>query len=406
MVIFFNFAKKNMTERELFFKYMGLPASNPSALEISKAEGIYLFDKNGRKIIDLCAGVSVSNIGHNHPHVVEAVKEQVEKYMHIHVYGELVQSPQVRYAELLVKTLNTKLDSVYFVNSGSEANEGAIKLAKRYTGRFEVVSFRNAYHGSTCGALSVMGGEYFKRAYRPLMPGVKIIDFNNDNDLEKITEKTAAVIVEPVQAEAGVIMPENNFLQKLRKRCDETGSLLIFDEVQTGFGRLGTMFGFQKFDVVPDIMTIAKAMGGGMPIGAFISSQKIMKSLQFNPELGHITTFGGHPVSAAAALASLQVLINEKIVESVEEKGKLFKKLLNHPKIKRITGVGLLLAVQLSNKEEVSKFIEKGEKHGLITDAFLFAPDKFRIGPPLIITEEQIRESVEIIHKTLDEITS
>ena len=393
-----------MTERELFFKYMGLPASNPSAIEITKAQGIYLYDKDGKKIIDMCAGVSVSNIGHNHPNVVQAVKEQVEKYMHIHVYGELVQSPQVRYAELLVKTLHTQLDSVYFVNSGSEANEGAIKLSKRYTGRFEIISFQNAYHGSTCGALSIMGDEYYKRAYRPLMPGVKIIKFNNADDLEKITEKTAAVIVEPVQAEAGVIVPKNNFLKKLRERCNETGTLLIFDEVQTGFGRLGTMFGFQKFNVVPDIITIAKAMGGGMPIGAFVSTQKIMKSLQFNPELGHITTFGGQPVSAAAALASLQTLIAEKIIKKVDEKGNLFKKLLNHPKIKNISGLGLLLAVQLSDKEEVSKFIEKAEKNGLITDAFLFAPDKFRIGPPLIITEKQIHETVEIIHKTLDEI--
>ncbi len=382
---------------------MGLPASNPSALHITKAENIYLYDDKGKKIIDLCAGVSVSNIGHQHKAVVDAVKKQVEEYMHIHVYGELVQTPQVKYAQLLAQQLDNKLQSVYFVNSGSEANEGAIKLAKRYTGRYEIISFKNAYHGSTCGALSILGDEYFKRSFRPLMPSVRFIEFNNENMLNEITSKTAAVIVEPVQAEAGVILPKNNFLTKLRNRCDQTGALLIFDEVQTGFGRTGKLFAHQKFNVVPDIMTIAKAMGGGMPIGAFVASNEIMDSLKSKPQLGHITTFGGHPVSAAAALANLNVLLNSDIIQNVENKGKLFvKKLQQNKKIKSIQGIGLLYAVELENQQEVANFINKAAKIGLITDAFLFAPNKFRIGPPLIISDEQINEVCDKINEALE----
>lgn len=393
-----------MNQRQLFFKYMGLPASDPLALQVDKAEGIYLYGSDGKRYIDLCAGVSVSNIGHNHPKVVEAVKQQLEKYMHIHVYGELVQSPQVKFAEKLVKVLNSKLDSVYFVNSGSEANEGAIKLAKRFTGRPEIISFKNAYHGSTCGALSVLGDEYFKRAYRPLMPSIKFLEFNNEEQLSLITDHTAAVIVEPVQAEAGVIIPQNDFLKKLRKKCDEVGALLIFDEVQTGFGRTGEFFAHQKFSVEPDILTIAKAMGGGMPIGAFIAPQKIMKSLQINPILGHITTFGGHPVSAAAGLSNLQVLLEQDIISKVEQKGQLFKNLLKHDKIVEIRGIGLLIAVKLKNQALAMDFIKKLADNGAITDTFLFAPDTFRVGPPLIITEKQIRETVKIILQTLDEL--
>lgn len=393
-----------MTERELFFKHMGLPSANPTALHITKAENIYLFDNNGRKIIDLCAGVSVSNVGHQHPAVVEAVKKQADEYMHIHVYGELLQTPQVKYAELLANNMSYELDAVYFVNSGSEANEGALKLAKRYTGRYEVFSFKNAYHGSTIGALSIMGDEYYKRAFRPLMPDVHFLEFNNEQMLERISEKTACVIVEPVQAEAGVITPKNDFLKKLRKKCTEVGALLIFDEVQTGFGRTGQLFAHQKYGIVPDIMTIAKAMGGGMPIGAFVSSREIMDALKSNPVLGHITTFGGHPVSAAAALASLKVLLEQNIIDKVEQKGQLFRLKLKHKKIKNIDGVGLLLAVELESADEVSKFIEKAAELGLITDAFLFAPNKFRIGPPLVITEEQIDEVCAKIIEVLDKM--
>ena len=393
-----------MTERELFFRHLGLPSASPSALHITRAEGIYLYDNNNRQIIDLCAGVSVSNIGHQHPAVINAVKEQVEQYMHIHVYGELLQSPQVKYAELLTKQLPQSLDSVYYVNSGSEANEGALKLAKRYTGRSEIISFKKSYHGSTHGALSVLGDEYFKQAYRPLLPDVKFIEFNNVIELEQITEKTACVIVEPIQAEAGVVVPKDDFLKKIRKKCTETGTLLIFDEIQTGFGRTGELFAFQKFEIVPDIMTIAKAMGGGMPIGAFVASREIMDSLKTNPILGHITTFGGHPVSCAAAFANLSVLLDKKIIEDVNRKGQLFLDKIKHNKIKSITGAGLLFAVELEDEEMVAKFVEIAEKNGFITDAFLFAPYKFRIGPPLTITDEQIEVVSELILKTLDVI--
>ncbi|MBN2662117.1 MAG: aspartate aminotransferase family protein [Bacteroidales bacterium] len=381
-----------MNQRELFFKHLGLPAANPTALHITKADNIYLFDDKGNKIIDLCAGVSVSNLGHNHQTVINAVKNQLDKYMHVHVYGELLQTPQVEFAKLLADNLHENLSVTYLVNSGSEANEGAIKLSKRYTGRYEVISFKNAYHGSTCGALSVLGSEYFKRSFRPLMPGVKFLEFNNEQMLNEITEKTACVIVEPIQAEAGVVLPQNNFLKKLRDKCNQTKTLLIFDEVQTGFGRTGKLFAHQKYNVLPDIMTIAKAMGGGMPIGAFVSSREIMDSLKSNPILGHITTFGGHPVSAVAAIANLQTLLNEKIIEDVNTKGKLFVEKLKHQKIKNIRGTGLLYSVELENEIETNKFIENAAKIGLITDAFLFAPNMFRIGPPLIITEQQIDE--------------
>lgn len=390
-----------MNQRELFFKHLGLPAANPTALHITKADNIYLYDDKGEKIIDLCAGVSVSNLGHNHPTVINAIKNQIDKYMHVHVYGELLQTPQVEFAKLLADNLHEKLSATYLVNSGSEANEGAIKLAKRFTGRYEVISFKNAYHGSTCGALSVLGSEYFKRSFRPLMPGVKFLEFNNEQMLTEITEKTACVIVEPIQAEAGVVLPKNNFLQKIRNRCDKTNTILIFDEVQTGFGRTGKLFAHQKYNVLPDILTIAKAMGGGMPIGAFISSRKIMDTLKSNPILGHITTFGGHPVSAAAAIANLQTLINEKIIDDVDKKGKLFVEKLKHQKIKNIRGTGLLFAVELENEIETNKFIENATKIGLITDAFLFAPNMFRIGPPLIITEPQIDEVCLKINKAL-----
>jgi len=393
-----------MTEREIFFKHLGLPSATPLALKIEKAEGIFLYDDKGNEIIDLCAGVSVSNVGHQNKAVVQAVKDQVDKYMHIHVYGEIIQSPQIEFAKYLTDLLPNTLDSIYYVNSGSEAIEGALKLAKRYTGRTEIISFKKSYHGSTHGALSVMGDEFFKQAFRPLLPNINFIEFNNITDLEQITNRTACVLVEPVQAEAGVIVPEKNYLQKLRKKCSDTDTLLIFDEVQTGFGRTGKLFAFEKYDVVPDILCIAKAMGGGMPIGAFVSSREIMDSLKINPFLGHITTFGGHPVSAAASLASLKILIEEKIVETVEEKENYFLENLKHKKIKNITHSGLLLGVELEDEKTVNLFISKAIGNGLITDSFLFAPHKFRIGPPLIITKEQINLVIEKICKTLDEI--
>jgi acetylornithine/succinyldiaminopimelate/putrescine aminotransferase len=397
---------KIITNRQLFLQNLAQTSNTPLLLEIEKAEGIYLYDVYGKKYFDLISGISVSNVGHRHPKVVEAIKQQLDNYMHLMVYGEYIQSPQVKYAELLTKQLPENLSSVYFTNSGSEANEGALKLAKRVTGRSEIISFKNAYHGSTHGALSIMGNEYFKQAFRPLLPDIKFIEFNNEYDLNLISEKTACVIVEPIQGEAGVICPNNNYLQKLRKKCTKTGTLLIFDEVQTGFGRTGHLFAFQKYNVIPDILTIAKGMGGGMPIGAFISSKEIMNNLSFNPVLGHITTFGGHPVSAAAALASLEILLEENLIEKVEEKSLLFKKELNHKLIKKISGEGLLLSIDFENEILVQNLIQEGIKDGYITDWFLFDAKKCRLAPPLTITTDEIYTACKLINYSLNKILS
>lgn len=331
-----------------------------------------MYDTSGKSYIDLISGVSVSNVGHTHPKVVQAVKDQAEKYMHLMVYGEYIQSPQVNFAQKISSLLPENLGSTYFVNSGSEAIEGALKLAKRYTGRTEIIAYRNAYHGSTHGALSVMGNEEFKNAFRPLLPDVKHIRFNDEEDLNHISEKTACVLIEPVQGEAGIRLPENDYLKKLRKKCDETGTLLIFDEIQTGFGRTGSLFALNEFNVTPDIMTIAKGMGGGMPIGAFISSNEIMSCLKTNPILGHITTFGGHPVSCAAACASLDVLLNENLIAEVKRKGQVFKQYLNHKAIKEIRGVGLFMAVELEDFNQVKTVIDQAIEYGLVTDWFYF----------------------------------
>ena len=391
-----------LTERQIFYNHVAQTSDEPIALEIETAEGIYLIDKNGKKYIDLIAGVSVSNLGHRNKNVVEAVKNQVDKYMHLMVYGEYIQSPQVEYAKLLTELLPEEFDNVYFVNSGSEANEGALKLAKRYTKRSEVISFVNAYHGSTHGCLSILGNEYFKQAFRPLVPGVSFINFNNDNDLKYITNKTACVIVEPVQAEAGIITPKNNYLQKLRKRCDETGTLLIFDEIQTGFGRTGKLFAFETYNVKPDIFTIAKGMGGGMPIGAFVANKKLMSVFKDNPVLGHITTFGGHPVSAAAANATLKTLISESIIDDVKRTGEIFRRLLVHKKIKSINGVGLFLSVELDSYQQIRKLLTLTIEKGLVFDWFIFNDNHFRIAPPLIITDDEIKLACGIILECLD----
>ncbi len=393
-----------ISQRQLFLQHVAQTSDFPLQLEIEKAEGIYMYGKNGESYIDLISGVSVSNLGHRHPSVVKAIKEQVDKYMHLMVYGEYIQSPQVKFAELLTDNLPDKLNSVYFTNSGSEAVEGALKLAKRHNGRREIIAFKNAYHGSTHGALSVMGNEYFKNSFRPLVPGVKFLEFNNIDDLKNISENTSCVIIEPVQAEAGIVLPKKNFLESLRERCTEIGTLLIFDEIQTGFGRTGDLFAFKKFNVIPDIFTIAKAMGGGMPIGAFVSSREIMAGFKTNPILGHITTFGGHPVSCAAAFASLNTLLSEKIIQDVEHKGNLFRKYLVHPAIKSIRGIGLFLAVELENFEMVKNVIDTAIKYGVVMDWFIFYENAFRIAPPLIITEKQIKESVEILIKSIDEV--
>ncbi len=394
-----------ISQRQLFLNHIGQTSDFPLALEIVEAEGIYLYDKNKKKYIDLISGVSVSNLGHRNPHVVSAVKQQLDKYMHLMVYGEYIQSPQVKFAKLLTDNLPINLDSVYFVNSGSEANEGALKLAKRYTGRTEIVAFKNAYHGSTHGALSLMSSEYFTNSFKPLLPNIRFLEFNNESDLEQISKKTACVVAEVIQAEAGIIEAKQSFIQKLSKRCKDTGTLLIIDEVQTGFGRTGKLFGFMHYNIVPDIFTIAKAMGGGMPIGAFVASKKIMDSFKTNPALGHITTFGGHPVSAAAAYASLEFILENKIIENIEYKSKLFLDNINHSKIKSIRGKGLFYSVELEDTEHLKAFINKALKLGLVTDWFLFADNRFRIAPPLIISEKEIIESCKIINNALDMIS-
>jgi len=380
-----------LTNRQLFLLHLGQTSSAPLMLEIEKAEGAFMYGPSGEKYLDLVSGVSVSNTGHRHPKVVEAIKNQVDSYLHLMVYGEMIQSPQVKYAERLASLLPEQLCSIYFVNSGSEAVEGALKLAKRYTGRSRIIYFTNSYHGSTHAALSVQGNEKYRNAFRPLIPDTVQIDFNDFSSLNRIDDHTACVIVEPIQAEAGVILPRTGYLELIRERCSKHGALLIFDEVQTGFGRTGTMFAINRYSVVPDILVLAKALGGGMPLGAFISSREIMSSLINNPQLGHITTFGGHPVCCAAGFASLEVIVEEKLAESCVQKSALFKKELNHPMIADIRGEGLLLAVQLRSPEHVQKVIANAPSHGLVLDYFLFCSDAFRIAPPLVISDDEIK---------------
>lgn len=390
------------SNRELFLKHVAQTSPTPLGLEIHHAEGSFLFGAHGEKYIDLISGISVSNIGHRHPKVVEAIKSQVDKYMHVMVYGEFIQSPQVKLAHKISSLLPENLNSVYFTNSGSEAIEGAIKLAKRITGKFEVASFRNAYHGSTQGALSVMGSETFKNSFRPLIPGTRTLEYNSIESLNEITEFTACVIAETVQSEAGCIAGTNEFLQALRKRCDKTGTVLIFDEVQTGFGRTGKLFGFEESGVVPDVIVFAKGLGGGMPIGAFVSSRENMQMLTHNPILGHITTFGGHPVCCAAALATVEVITEEKLWEGVARKENIIRKTLNHPAIKEIRGKGLLLACIFENFEVNKKCIDASLKKGVITDWFLFCNNAMRIAPPLNIEDDVLEEACRRIVQTID----
>lgn len=387
-----------LTNRQIFFQYLALPSQQPLAIEIERAEGIYMYGPDGKKYIDLVSGVSVSNIGHRHPKVVEAIKNQLDKYMHLMVYGEYIQSPQVKLAEKLSSLLPEQLNSVYFVNSGSEAIDGALKLAKRVTGRSEIIAFKNAYHGGTHGALSILGNEELKYAFRPLLPDIRHLDFNFFEQLENITDKTACVVIEPIQAEAGIILPKEGYLQALRKRCDDTGTLLIYDEIQMGFARTGKLFCFENESVVPDVICFAKGMGGGMPIGAFVSSKEMMDQLTFSPALGHITTFGGHPVCAAAALANLEVLLEEDLAEKANQKGKLFiQSLKKIDAIKEIRGSGLMLAIDFKDEDLNSKVIDQLMEEGLIVDRFLFHPTCFRIAPPLIISEKEIEDICEIV---------
>lgn len=391
-----------ITQRQLFLEHMAQTTDFPMSLEIVRAEGSYMFDPDGKSYLDLISGISVSSIGHRHPKVVQAIKNQVDQYMHLMVYGEYIQTPQVALATKLAELLGEGLDSTYFVNSGSEANEGAMKLAKRATGRAEIISMKKAYHGSTQGVLSIIGDEDFKRGFRPLLPGTRSIQFDSVEDLEWITTKTAAVIVEPIQGEAGYIPPSQEYLGALRKKCNETGALLIFDEVQCGFGRTGKMFAHQHYGIKPDIITLAKGMGGGMPIGAFIASRELMANFKDNPILGHITTFGGHPVSCAASLACVNVIIDENLAQGVKAKEQIFRELLVHKNIKEVRGKGLMLAVQLDTFENVQKVIDHCLKNGVVSDWFLFCDNAIRLSPPLNIIEEDIRKACKVLLEGID----
>jgi acetylornithine/N-succinyldiaminopimelate aminotransferase len=395
-----------LTLRQLFLANNAQTTDFPLLLEFERAEGIYMYDATGKPYIDLISGIGVSSLGHSNPYVINAIKEQLDKYMHLMVYGEYVQSPQVRFAEKLVSVLPADLNSVYFVNSGAEAVEGALKLAKRCTNRTGIISCYNSYHGSTQGALSVMGNEEYKQAYRPLLPGVNFIRFNHIDDLELITEETACVIVETLQGEAGIRVPDKTYMQALRKRCTQTGALLILDEIQAAFGRTGKLFAFEHFDIVPDILLLAKALGGGMPVGAFISSKEVMSALKENPILGHITTFGGHPVCCAAGLAALEVLLNENLVEQVNSKADLFHQLLIHPAIKEVRGKGLMLAVELENFELNKKIIDRCIENGVVVDWFLHCSNSMRIAPPLTISHDEIRKACEVIIESINSHTS
>jgi acetylornithine/N-succinyldiaminopimelate aminotransferase len=387
----------NTENQRLFLRHVAQTSPNPLALEITKAEGLYLYDPAGKAYLDLIGGISVCNTGHRHPRVVEAIKDQADRYLHLLVYGELVQSPQVQYAALLAAHLPASLNSIYFTNSGAEATEGAMKLAKRVTGRTEIVAFNQSYHGSTQGALSIIGDEYWRNAFRPLLPGIRHVDYNTTAALEAITGQTACVIAETVQAERGVYAPDREWLQLLRQRCDQTGTLLVLDEIQVGFGRTGSLWGFTRYGVVPDILLLGKALGGGLPMGAFISGQANMQTLTEGPVLGHITTFGGHPLCCAAGLASLQVLLEEDWMTQVEEKEQLFHRLLVHPSIRKVRSAGLLIAVEFESFEQNKRIIDACIAGGLLTDWFLFAPQCMRIAPPLTISKEEIEKACSII---------
>ena len=387
---------------EVFLNNLAQTSPHPLLIPIEKAEGVYLYSPGGKKYIDLISGITVSNIGHRHPRVVKAIKDQLDKHLHVMAYGEYIQSTPNLLAEKLTKLLPENLNCSYFVNSGTEANEGALKLAKRFTGRTEIVSFHKSYHGSTHGSLSVSGNELKKNAFRPLLPEVKFIEFNNPDDIEQVTENTACVIMETVQGDAGVRIPSREYMRALRKRCNETGTLLILDEIQCGMGRTGKLFAFEHFGIVPDILTIAKAFGGGLPIGAFISSKKIMSSLTHDPMLGHITTFGGNPVCCASALVTLNVIKEEKLLDQVERKGKLIESLLQHSGIREIRRIGLLFAIDFDSADRVQKIVQEAIENGVICFWFLSCPDSFRIAPPLTISDEEIAIACDVIKKAID----
>ena len=387
--------------KDIFKKHQAQTFPFPSCLEIASAKGSYIYDVNGKAYLDFIAGVSACSLGHSNPIITDAVKQQLDKYSHVMVYGEYIQSPQYKLAQLLANNLPNNLSTTYFTNSGAEAIEGAMKLAKRATGRPEIISCKDSYHGSSQGALSIMGNEEHKAKYRPLLPSCNQIIYNDVDSIVNITKQTAAVVIEPIQGGTGFVTPSNNFLQKVREKCNETQTLLIFDEIQTCFGRLGTLFGFEKYEVIPDILCIAKGMGGGMPIGAFISTWELMNLLTFEPKLGHITTFGGHPINCAASLATLEHLLSTDIMQEVAEKEQLFRTYLKHPKIKEIRGKGLMLAIEFEDEALAKKVVEKCLKKGLILFYFLFTKTAIRITPPLTISEDEITKGCNIIKEIL-----
>lgn len=393
-----------ISNRQVFLQHVAQTSQAPIGIEMTKADGIHLWDKDGKKYVDLIAGFSVNNIGHSHPAVVKAVQEQAATYMHLIVYGEFIENPQVQYAKLLTDYLPPTLNCVYFTNSGAEATEGAMKLAKRITGRSKIIAFNNAYHGSTQGALSVMGGEYWRNAFRPLLPDIHHFNYNDDAVLAAIDSSVACVIIETVQAESGITVPSKEWLEKIRQLCNEHCVLLIFDEIQAGFGRTGSLWAFEQFNVVPDILLLGKALGGGMPLGAFIADRKLMSTLTYDPVLGHITTFGGHPVSCAAGKAAFEILTGSGIIDAVKDKAAILHHKLNHPAIIHKNLYGLWMSLQFKDAETNQKIVHQCVKNGLITDWFLFAPDRLRIAPPLIITTEELEEVCEVVLRSIGEI--
>lgn len=387
-----------------FLKFQGQTNQSPYLIEVERAEGIYIYDKSGKAYMDMIAGVAVNNIGHRHPKVIEALKNQIDKYLHVMVYGEFIQDSQLNFSKKLVDLLPKELNCVYTVNSGTEANEAALKLAKRVTGRTELVSFRGSYHGSTHGSMSVSGNEVKKQAFRPLLPDVRFLTFNSIEELNQITEKTAGVIIETIQGDAGVRVPSVDFLTALRQRCTAVGALLIFDEIQCGIGRAGKLFAFENFNVVPDILTLGKALGGGMSIGALVSSQENLYEFTYNPMLGHITTFGGHPVVCASALACLEVMETEIDFEEVERLGLLLEELVkSNEEIKEIRRIGMMFAFDMESFERVEKVVKRCLEKGLISFWFLSHPYSFRLSPPLTITEEEIRIAAKMIIDSIEE---
>ena len=388
----------------MYTPFLANTSTIPFGIEIDRAEGTFIYDKHGKKYYDLIAGIAVSSLGHQHPHIINKIKQQIDKHLHVMVFGEYSQGIQNKLAEELTNLLPKSLNCLYVVNSGTEANEAALKLAKRATKKSRIVAFKGAYHGSTHGSLSVSGNENKKHAFRPLLPDVFHLPFNDINALDFIDHKVAAVIIEPIQGDAGVRIASFEFLKKLRKICDDNCILLIMDEIQSGMGRTGKLFAFEHFEIIPDILTIGKAFGGGMPIGGLVTSQKLMSLFSSNPALGHITTFGGHPVSCAGALANLEVLKKESIIEKVEEKGKLFEKLLSHSSIVEIRRIGLLFAIEMKNPETVQKVVEGCKINGVLSFWFLSCPESFRIAPPLNIAREEIIDSCNIIKKVLDDL--